>query len=215
MKFSRLLVSMALPVVMAGCASFPGTTYQLEELERTTPVGSCLHPGFDPGISGLRRFERAQYSWFNSQHFARKGLAAAQGTVVAPEDPANWSISDKPALAELTAQRARLLTDLAGNAPARVPRPVRPPPRSNMTAGSSNWTRAGRPTKSSPVARISLRRRRRHRSPGPAGRRRRDGAACRHGAHRRRTVPLWIGESRQLSAVLRFQSGYLDAGGRP
>lgn len=121
MKFSKFLASMALPMVMAGCASFPGTTYQLEELERTTPTGSPFSQALAHEYRAFSASERAQYSWFNSQHFAEKGLAAAHGSTVMPEDLADWHFADRQAAQDLAAARIRLLETLGTNAPNRVP----------------------------------------------------------------------------------------------
>ncbi|MDR3437623.1 OmpA family protein [Telmatospirillum sp.] len=121
MTFSKLLASLALPVMIAGCASFPGTTYELEELERTKPSGSPFTQALAKEYRAFAGSERMQYSWFYSQHFARKGLAAAHGTVVPPEDMSDWSISDKDAWTALTAARGRLMAALGANAAGRVP----------------------------------------------------------------------------------------------
>ncbi|PKU26126.1 OmpA family protein [Telmatospirillum siberiense] len=121
MKFSRFLASMALPMVMVGCASFPGTTYQLEELERTTPTGSPFTQALAREYRAFSASERAQYSWFNSQYFARKGLSAAHGSAVPPEELADWHIADGQAIHDLNAGRARLVGALGSAAPTRVP----------------------------------------------------------------------------------------------
>lgn len=121
MKVSKFLASMALPMVMAGCASFPGTTYQLEELERTTPTGSPFTQALAREYRAFAASERDQYSWFNSQYFARKGLSAAHGTVVAPEELSNWTVRDSGAVRDLAAGRTRLVSALGTAAPTRVP----------------------------------------------------------------------------------------------
>jgi OOP family OmpA-OmpF porin len=121
MKFSRFLASMALPMVMVGCASFPGTTFQLEELEKTTPSGSPFTQALAFEYKALAASERAQYSWFTSQHFARKGLDAAHGKVVSPEDLADWSFSDEKAAQDLATAHTRLILVLSSSAPNHAP----------------------------------------------------------------------------------------------
>lgn len=121
MKFSKFLASMALPMVMVGCASFPGTTYQLEELESTVPTGSPFTQALAREYRAFSASERAQYSWFNSQYFARKGLLAAHGTVVPPEDLSDWYFIDRQAAQDLAAGRVRLVSALDSPAPSRVP----------------------------------------------------------------------------------------------
>lgn len=121
MKFSRLLVGVALPVMMAGCASFPGTTYELDELEHITPTGAPFTQALSREYAAFAESERQQYDWFNSQHFAEKGLASAHGTAVAPENLDNWHFADKQAAADLAAARSRLMTVLGTTAPNHTP----------------------------------------------------------------------------------------------
>src|SRR5262249_60342806 len=56
--------------------------------------------------------EHDEYDGGGADYFARKGLAAAGGQVVEPEDPAKYDLAD--AASEITAARARLMTDLNG-----------------------------------------------------------------------------------------------------
>jgi OOP family OmpA-OmpF porin len=121
MRFSTLLASVALPVMVAACAVFPGTSFPLEELEHTTPTGGPFTQALAREYRAFAESERLQRDWFATQHFARKGLAAAHGTTVAPEDLADWRIGDAKAVEALTSARQRLMAVLAGSAPHRVP----------------------------------------------------------------------------------------------
>ena len=121
MKFSRMVACVAVPLTMAGCASFPGTTHYLEELQSTSPTGPAFTQALSREYAAFADSERKQYDWFNSWHFAKKGLNASHGNAVAPENPDDWSIDDDAALADLKAAHARLEKALAGNAPQRVP----------------------------------------------------------------------------------------------
>lgn len=70
---------------------------------------------------GLAKFEALEeYDWINAAVFARKGLRAAAGEVVAPEEIAAWDI---PAgrIDELTAARAKLVASLSTGAADRLP----------------------------------------------------------------------------------------------
>jgi OOP family OmpA-OmpF porin len=61
-----------------------------------------------------------QYDWINAAVFARKGLRAADGEVVGPEDIAAWDIpADR--VAELTTARTKLVGYLSTGAADRVP----------------------------------------------------------------------------------------------
>ncbi len=121
MRFARVLTGLAVPLIVAGCAGFPGTTFELEELQRTTPSGAPFTQALAREYQAFADSERQQYDWFNSQHFARKGLEAAHGTAVAPESLADWRFSDRKAAADLASARTRLATLLATTAPTRAP----------------------------------------------------------------------------------------------
>lgn len=112
---------MALPLMMAGCASFPGTTFYLDELKTTTPTGSAFTQALSKEYLAFAESERQQYDWYNSQRFAKKGLDSAHGDVVPPEEPGDWSFDDKAAAADIDKAHGRLVKILATNAPTRVP----------------------------------------------------------------------------------------------
>ena len=121
MRFARVLVVLALPLLAAACAGFPGTTAELDQLQRTKPAGAPFTQALSREYQAFAAHERDEYDWFNSQHFARKGLEAAQGTQVAPEALDDWRITDKQAAAELGRARSRLTAALAAGAPSRAP----------------------------------------------------------------------------------------------
>jgi len=121
MKLSRMVASLALPIVISGCASFPGTTFYLDELKSASPSGAAFTQALSREYYAFAQSEKDQYDWMNSWHFAKKGFDASHGTVVAPEDLSDWSFDDKQAAADLTASRARLVKALESNAPSRLP----------------------------------------------------------------------------------------------
>ncbi|HVI49944.1 MAG TPA: OmpA family protein [Candidatus Sulfotelmatobacter sp.] len=121
MKFSRMIASLALPIVISGCASFPGTTHYLDELKTSSPSGAAFTQALSREYYAFAQSEKDQYDWFNSWHFAKKGLDAAHGTVVPPEDLSDWSFDDKQAAADLAVARTRLVKALDSNAPTRLP----------------------------------------------------------------------------------------------
>lgn len=71
------------------------TTASLEELRRTTPSGDPFHAALSQEYLAFAESEATQYDWGSSKHFADKGLAAAYGRDVAPEDPAEWGIEEQ------------------------------------------------------------------------------------------------------------------------
>ena len=121
MKISRLLAGVCVPLMVAACSTFPGSTYELEELRSVKPVGSPFTQALTAEYKAFAEAEMREYDWLNSQLFARKGLQAAQGTAVEPEDPSNWSIDDKKAEADIIAGRKRLMEMLTTSAPSRSP----------------------------------------------------------------------------------------------
>ena len=121
MKLSRIIAGATLPLLLAGCYGFPGTTYELDDLAAAKPAGSAFTQALSGEYKAFATSEARQFDWLNSQHFARKGLEAAKGTAPAPENPADWSIADADAAKALVAGRARLTAVLSGNAPARFP----------------------------------------------------------------------------------------------
>ena len=121
MRFSTLVACVALPLIAGGCASFPGTTYYLDDLKSAVPTGPAFTQALSREYAAFAEADRQQYDWFNSWHFAHKGLLASQGTVVSPEELQDWSFSDKAAAADLAASRERLMKILESNAPIRVP----------------------------------------------------------------------------------------------
>ncbi len=120
-KQVRALLCVALPLLMAGCYGFPGTTYELDELKSGTPTGPAFTQNLSKEYAAFADEQKSEYDWMAMWHFARKGLAAAHGTAVQPEVLSDWSFDDADAAAALAAARARLMTALASSAPTRFP----------------------------------------------------------------------------------------------
>jgi len=121
MKVSKFLAGACVPLMLAACSTFPGSTFELEQLKQATPTGSPFAQALTREYTAFAEAEMREYDWLNSQLFARKGLQTAQGTLVEPEDPANWSIDDKKAEADIVTARKRLMEVLKASAPARSP----------------------------------------------------------------------------------------------
>jgi OOP family OmpA-OmpF porin len=121
MRYSRLLAGLALPMLVAGCAGFPGSKVYLEELKGTTPTGTPFTQALSREYRAFADADEAQLDWINSWYFARKGLQAAKGTMVVPEQPADWSIREGQSASDLAAARSRLVAVLDTGAPARAP----------------------------------------------------------------------------------------------
>lgn len=120
----RPSIALAIPFLvlsLAACADFPGTTFDLDELKTTTPTGSPFTQALAHEYSAFAQAQRDEYDWMASQYFAKKGLRAAKGEAVPPEELSNWPFIASSALPDLVAARARLVTVLAGEAPNRAP----------------------------------------------------------------------------------------------
>ncbi len=86
--------------LLAGCLRF-----SLETLQKTTPAGTPFQKALTREYQRLSEKEAALYDWVEAEHFARKGLRAAGGEAVAPDDPENRSIADTMLSSVMEARR--------------------------------------------------------------------------------------------------------------
>ena len=102
---------------LAGCSS------DIEQVRNVQPTGgSEFTRALAEEYKQFAIFEAdTRFDWPDAGYFARKGLAAANGEVVLPEDLANWDIP-VGMVDELSSGRARLITVL--DAGARDTNPV-------------------------------------------------------------------------------------------
>jgi OOP family OmpA-OmpF porin len=103
--------------LLAGCSS------DIEQVRNVTPTGgSEFTRALTEEYKQIAVFEADEmYDWPDAGYFARKGLAAANGEVVLPEDLANWDIP-VGMIDELSSARSRLMAVL--DAGARDTNPV-------------------------------------------------------------------------------------------
>ncbi len=69
------------------------TTASLSELQHIKPPENPYDDALKTQYQALAEKELRNYDWWSSQHFADKGLLAAEGKDVAPEDPAERDMS--------------------------------------------------------------------------------------------------------------------------
>ncbi len=74
-------LQLACMLMLSGCS-----TYSLEELRHTEPQGSPFQKALAREYMAYSSGEEQNYDWFDSWHFADKGLMAAYGNDVGPED---------------------------------------------------------------------------------------------------------------------------------
>src|SRR5262245_48413005 len=115
MKPLKWLAVVALSGALAACAS------DIQRVRSAEGTGSPFTRSLAQEYKDLSAFEADEmYDWPNARLFARKGLLAAQGEVVQPEDLGNWRLPSER-VDELTAARAKLVELLDAGARDRVP----------------------------------------------------------------------------------------------
>jgi OOP family OmpA-OmpF porin len=100
---------------LASCQS-----YSLQELRKVNPTGSEFQQALAKEYLQLASQEEENYNWADSWHFADKGLSAAYGNDVGPENITDWHIAPdkKP---DLEKARDDLLTALKPEVVAAQP----------------------------------------------------------------------------------------------
>lgn len=117
MKFVRYLILAAVAFAVAGCVGWD--TRRVNQVEAT---GNPFTRQLATEYRALANFEANQMAdWVHADLFARKGIRAAQGEVVPPEQLSDWNLPANR-IDELSASRTRLVTALDGN--ARTNKPV-------------------------------------------------------------------------------------------
>jgi OmpA-OmpF porin, OOP family len=100
----KVLGAVAALGLLAGCVS------NIEEVGKAKGTGSAFTQALTEEYKSFVAEEHDEYDWAAADYFARKGLTAAAGTAVPPEDPATYDLGD--AAGEIAAARQRLITDL-------------------------------------------------------------------------------------------------------
>ena len=101
----RILGVLAAAGILAGCTS------DIDTLRNTQGTGSPFTKALTDEYRQMAVDEADEYDWPDASYFARKGLSAANGQVVLPEEPGAWWLPpDK--VDEISQGRARLIQDL-------------------------------------------------------------------------------------------------------
>lgn len=103
-----ILVLLACGIFLTAC----DTTASLQELRAATPAADPYAASLASGYRDYAEETLVDYDWWISKYFADKGLMAAYGREVQPEEPGQWDIAAS-ALPEMTGARATLMTALA------------------------------------------------------------------------------------------------------
>ncbi len=106
----------AMLLFLASCQAFVGAFSADDNIEAAKMAGPPAQP-FSAALQqeyiGIAQMEVDESDWEHGDLFARKGIAAGNGEMVMPEDPANWTFSADKAQ-ELGASRDMLLGALDG-----------------------------------------------------------------------------------------------------
>lgn len=105
-KWVRKTICASMALALAGCA-----THSLEELRQTTPRGTPFQNALSQYYLKFAEEKERRYDWYAVSHFADKGLLAAYGNEIGPEEFAGWDIPDNKR-SELEKARADLLAVL-------------------------------------------------------------------------------------------------------
>jgi OOP family OmpA-OmpF porin len=104
-------------VLLAGCSVYGN----LEELQNTDPQGTDFTKALAAEYQTFSEYEMFEmFDYADGDHFARKGLRAAAGEVVMPEDPNMWN-TPADRMNVLEGARTRLLNVLDATARDRFP----------------------------------------------------------------------------------------------
>lgn len=107
-------------MVLSGCAAFTGESV-IRTLNEAQPTGSAFTQGLYEGYRDFANFEwNDMFDYEDAVYFARKGLLAAQGEVVPPEELGNWRLPED-IIGELSAARAQLVALLDATAREQAP----------------------------------------------------------------------------------------------
>jgi OOP family OmpA-OmpF porin len=111
MKSVKLLATLSALMLLAGC-----NVWDIDKLRgvKDSSAGTAFSQALTTEYKSFTLFEADRMrDWPNAYIFAAKGLAAARGEEVAPENPDNWRLSQAKR-AELTQARASLVSALEG-----------------------------------------------------------------------------------------------------
>ena len=96
------------------------TTRSLQSLRQAPLKGSAFQQALAQEYRNYAEAELKLYDWWSSKYFADKGMLAAYGKEVAPEQPANWELKPTDAQ-ELADARERLIAKLTADYISRQP----------------------------------------------------------------------------------------------
>jgi outer membrane protein OmpA-like peptidoglycan-associated protein len=117
LSIKTMVVGAATAFALSACT----TVSSIDRVAEMGSSGNAFTDGLHAGYVELAYKEAGFYDWIDAGFFRDKAEAAGMGEVVLPEDPNAWSIDDEAQLAELNAERARLIGVLDDGARSENP----------------------------------------------------------------------------------------------
>lgn len=108
--YKYALAALAALCLLTGCDS----TSSLRELRSAAPTGDDYQKALAADYRDFAEEKEKRYDWWTSKYFADKGLLAAYGRDIEPEEPARWGITDAQ-LPEFTDARGKLMAAITNN----------------------------------------------------------------------------------------------------
>lgn len=109
-RCTQIAILVFLALQLGGCA-----TYSLEKLRSAELSGDAFRMALAKGYRDFATEKEKNYNWVDSWHFADKGLMAAYGKDVTPENLAGWHLPPT-AVMEISSARDALVAVLAETA---------------------------------------------------------------------------------------------------
>ncbi len=119
----RFGLSAALLMSLASCQAFIGAFSAQDNIEAAKmagPPSGAFNAALQQEYIGIAQMEVDESDYQHGDLFARKGIAAGNGEMVMPEDPANWMLPANMA-DEFSSARQSLLAALDGNGRTKAP----------------------------------------------------------------------------------------------
>lgn len=107
MNAANKILALAVMLMLTGCAGW-GSYNEVIKLDRAAPVGSPYTRYLAGEYRDLANRLQGYVPDADAKHFARKGLAAADGMLVMPEVVSDWDMSAE-SIAEMTQARSELV----------------------------------------------------------------------------------------------------------
>ena len=122
-NLSSFGLCVAMLMFLASCQNFEGAFSaegNIEQAKMAGPPSQPFNAALQQEYIAIAQMEVDEADWMHGDTFARKGIAAGNGEMVMPEDPANWMLPADMA-GEFGSARARLLGALEGNGRTKAP----------------------------------------------------------------------------------------------